>query len=103
MIPIIFDSYKLTNFKVNMESKISFSFKERMSRIKQPVEESQSFTLPSQPRNKIKNLSANLKLRIQARIAQLAAYRLGTRELPGSNPGKVVYFSVKISNWIVQI
>ena len=25
---------------------------------------------------------------IQARIAQLVAYRLGTGEVPGSNPGK---------------
>ena len=35
---------------------------------------------------------------IQARIAQLVAYRLGTREVPGSNPGKGENFSVKISN-----
>ena len=34
---------------------------------------------------------------IQARIAQLVAYRLGTGEVPGSNP------LVKISNWIVRI
>ena len=40
---------------------------------------------------------------IQARIAQLVAYRLGTGEVPGSNPGKGENFSVKISNWIVQI
>ena len=40
---------------------------------------------------------------IQARIAQLVAYRLGTGEVPGSNPGKSENFSVKISNWIVQI
>ena len=38
------------------------------------------------------------KLVIQARIAQLIAYRLGTREDPGSNPGKGENFSVKISN-----
>ena len=35
---------------------------------------------------------------IQARIAQLVAYRLGTREVPGSNPGKDENFSMKISN-----
>ena len=40
---------------------------------------------------------------IQARIAQLEAYRLGTGEVPGSNPGKGENFSVKISNWIVRI
>ena len=39
----------------------------------------------------------------QARIAQLVAYRLGTREVAGSNPGKGENFSVKISNWIVSI
>ena len=38
---------------------------------------------------------------IQARIAQLVAHRLGTGEVPGSNPGKGENFSVKISNWIV--
>ena len=38
---------------------------------------------------------------IQARIAQLVAYRLGTGEVPVSNPGKGENFSVKISNWIV--
>ena len=37
-------------------------------------------------------------LSIQARIAQLVAYRLGTGEVPGSNPGKGDNFSVKISN-----
>ena len=35
---------------------------------------------------------------IQARIAQLVTYRLGTGEVPGSNPGKSKNFSVKISN-----
>ena len=40
---------------------------------------------------------------IQARIAQLVAYRLGTGEVLGSNPGKGENFSVKISNWIVRI
>ena len=44
-----------------------------------------------------------LKILIQARIAQLVAYRLGTGEVPGSNPGKGENFSVKISNWIVRI
>ena len=43
----------------------------------------------------------NLLYHIQARIAQLVAYRLGTREIPGSNPSKGKNFSVKISNWIV--
>ena len=36
---------------------------------------------------------------IQARIAQLVAYRLGAREVLGSNPGKGEYFSMKISNY----
>ena len=36
----------------------------------------------------------------QARIAQLVSYRLGTREVLGSNPSKGENFSVKISNWI---
>ena len=40
-------------------------------------------------------------LGIQARIAQLVAYRLGTGKVPGSNPSKGENFSVKISNWIV--
>ena len=40
---------------------------------------------------------------IQARKAQLVAYRLGTGEVPGSNPGTGENFSVKISNWIVRI
>ena len=40
---------------------------------------------------------------IQARKAQLVAYQLGTRKVPGSNPGKGDNFSVKISNWIVWI
>ena len=44
-----------------------------------------------------------LKHAIQARIAQLVVYRLGTGEVPGSNPGKGENFAVKISNWIVQI
>ena len=39
-----------------------------------------------------------LQFWIQARIAQLVAYRLGTGEVPGSNPGKGDNFSVKISN-----
>ena len=40
---------------------------------------------------------------IQTRIAQLVAYWLSTGEVPGSNPDKSKNFSVKISNWIVQI
>ena len=43
----------------------------------------------------------NVMVFIQAMIAQLVAYRLGTREVLGSNPGKGQNFSVKISNWIV--
>ena len=39
----------------------------------------------------------------QARIAQLVAYRLGTGDVPGWNPGKGENFSVKINNWIVPI
>ena len=35
---------------------------------------------------------------IQARIAQLVVYQLGTGKVPGSNPGKGENFSVKISN-----
>ena len=49
-----------------------------------------------------KNLHQIMK-KIQARIAQLVAYRLGTVEVPGSNPSKGENFSVKISNWIVRI
>ena len=45
----------------------------------------------------------NNDIAIQARIAQLVAYRLGIGEVPGSNPGKGENFSVKISNWIVRI
>ena len=40
---------------------------------------------------------------IQARIAQLVAYRLGTWEVSGSNPGKGENFSVKISNWNISV
>ena len=40
---------------------------------------------------------------IQARIAQFVAIRLGTGEVPGSNPGKGENFSVRISNLIVRI
>ena len=54
--------------------------------------------------NNLENYSVRLGwVRIQARIAQLSAYRLGTREFPGSNPCKGENFSVKISNWIVRI
>ena len=38
---------------------------------------------------------------IQARMAQLVAYQLGTGEVPGSNPGKGENFSVKISYLII--
>ena len=37
---------------------------------------------------------------IQARIAQLDAYQLGTREVLGSNPGKGDNFLIKISKSI---
>ena len=40
---------------------------------------------------------------IYARIAQLVPYQLGTGEVLGSNPGKGDNFSLKISNWFVQI
>ena len=46
-------------------------------------------------------LSKHLRIFIQARIAQLVEYQLGTGEVPGSNSGKGENFSVKISNWIV--
>ena len=49
------------------------------------------------------NFVLDFKFEIQARIAQLVAYRLGTGEVPGSNPSKGENFSVKISNWIVRI
>ena len=39
---------------------------------------------------------------IQARIAQLVAYRLGIGEVLGSNPGKGENYSVKIINRIIQ-
>ena len=45
----------------------------------------------------------NFTLEIQARIAQLVAYRLGSGEVPVSNPGKGENFSVKKSNWIIWI
>ena len=51
--------------------------------------------------NKLQDLIFHVN--IQARITQLVAYRLGTGEVPGSNPGKGKNFSVKISNWIVRI
>ena len=44
------------------------------------------------------NQKTNVFTEIQARIAQLVAYQLGTGEVPGSNPGKVENFQVKISN-----
>ena len=37
---------------------------------------------------------------IQARIAQLVAYRLDTGEVPGSIPGKGENFSMKITIWL---
>ena len=43
-------------------------------------------------------LDSKLLRFIQARIAQLVAYRLGTRVVPGSNPREGENFSVKISN-----
>ena len=46
---------------------------------------------------------SKLSITIQARIAQLVAYQLGTGEVRGSNPSKDDNFSVKISDWIVQI
>ena len=55
---------------------------------------------------KIKNYltySTNVMGDIQVRIVQLVAYRLGTGEVHGSNPGKGENFSVKISIWIVRI
>ena len=42
-------------------------------------------------------------IEIQARIAQLSAYWLGTSKVPGSNPGKGENYLVNISNWIVRI
>ena len=39
-----------------------------------------------------------MQKKIQARIAQLLAYRLGTRVVPGPNPSKGENFSMKISN-----
>ena len=49
----------------------------------------------SGPKN-AKNLT--LCLLIQARIAQLVAYQLGTGEVLGSNTGKSKNFSMKINN-----
>ena len=60
-------------------------------------------------RNKDREEKYNLNFRnrdskvSQARIAQLVAFRLGTGDVPGSNPGKGKNFSVKISYWIVRI
>ena len=42
----------------------------------------------------------NVGVKIQARIAQLVAYGLGTGEVPGSNPGKGENFSMKVSNYL---
>ena len=41
------------------------------------------------------NMKGSKKYGIQARIAQLLAYRLGSGEVLGSNPGKGENFSVK--------
>ena len=49
------------------------------------------------------NIEHSTSIFIQARIAQLVAYRLGTGELPGSNPGKSKNFSGKISNRFIRI
>ena len=49
------------------------------------------------------NIFYKMRVVIRARIAQLVAYLFGTGEVPGSNPGKGKNFSLKISNWIVQI
>ena len=51
-------------------------------------------------RMKIQGMPLNVEsiLLIQARIAQLVAYQLGTGEVSGSNPGKGENFSMKISN-----
>ena len=43
-------------------------------------------------------IDSTIAIPIQARLAQLVAYWFGTREVPGSNPGKGDNFSVKISN-----
>ena len=43
------------------------------------------------------------ELNIQARIAQLVAYRLGTGEVPGSNSDKGDNFSVKITFELTKI
>ena len=59
--------------------------------------------VPGSNPGKGKNLLISDKKKIQARIAQLVAYRLGTGEVSGSSSSKGKNFSVKISNWIVQI
>ena len=46
----------------------------------------------------LKIVGQSMQSIIQARIAQLAAYRLSTGEVPGSNPDKDENFPVKISN-----
>ena len=48
--------------------------------------------------NVLETSKPNQTEKIQARIAQLVAYRLGTGEVTGSNPGKGENFSLKISN-----
>ena len=48
-------------------------------------------------------LPHNYNTRIQARIAHLVAYWLGTGKVPGSNPGKGENFSVKIWREYFQV
>ena len=50
---------------------------------------------PEEPWPEDFKVNANDDEMIQARIAQLVAYRLGTGEVLGSNPGKGDNFSVK--------
>ena len=63
------------------------------SAVSQPFlpEATDKFTFPFLQQNKH-------VYRIQARIAQLVAYRLGTGEVLGSNLGKGKNFSMNISN-----
>ena len=44
--------------------------------------------------------NTQLRKGIQARIAQLVAYRLGTGEILGSNPGKGENFSMNIKRQV---
>ena len=64
--------------------------------ITQPKLSTAAYIMPHPPvlatlSYKVYQIISPLKYRlhgIQARIAQLVAYRLGTSEVPGSNPGK---------------